>query len=93
MIQLLIRHVCPPTETSTQQETKSNISDELSSHKEEVQCESKYYKIGDFVDVIDVEYGSWVEAVIMDIAKKSNIKASDEKGLEAELIFKIAVDR
>ncbi|CAH0547983.1 unnamed protein product [Brassicogethes aeneus] len=82
VIQLMIRK---PREPSEEPEKEKN--NEKTKDKENlVECESLYYKKGDFVDVIHDGNGAWYESVIEEVL----MKESDET--EKEFVYKVKGD-
>lgn len=49
-----------------------------------VHAESKYYKVGDLVDVRTLDSGAWFEGVVDQILKKENDEVEEDK-----LVFRI----
>lgn len=81
-----------PSNSASVESNNQTPSEKLPSLEQEIKCESKYYKNGDFVDIIDVEYGSWIEAVITDIFKSINNDVKDDS-VESDLTFKVNIER
>nr|XP_015840552.1 PREDICTED: E3 ubiquitin-protein ligase UHRF1 isoform X2 [Tribolium castaneum] len=69
------------TEKETTKETKKTESD--------IKAKSRYYEIGDKIDVIDSDHGAWFEAKILGIFKPKETENADEK----DLTFRIKMDR
>lgn len=98
VVQLMIKTVVPECDQSTTtpneviNKTAPSISSESNEEPTEIKCSSKYYKIGDLVDVIDVEYGSWCEATIVEILKKVTSREENVSLEEGDLTFKIKLE-
>lgn len=87
VIQLIVRAPKSSIE-DVEKEEKINKKDiKIDSNKVITDVESKYYKVGDNIDVRLEENGAWYEAVILQIFTRG---LSSEKELEeSDLIFKV----
>lgn len=63
VIQLLMK-------TATEISSVSKDGDVSESNVIEVETECSYYKKGDLVDIKNINYGAWCEAIITSITKK-----------------------
>ncbi|XP_046411675.1 E3 ubiquitin-protein ligase UHRF1-like [Neodiprion virginianus] len=75
VIQLMVKAVAD--ESSEEKSTDSYSENENTDDKEEiednaVEAESRYYKVGDSIDCMDLVYGAWFEANITQILKREN---------------------
>ncbi|KAG5881112.1 hypothetical protein JTB14_024357 [Gonioctena quinquepunctata] len=90
VIQLLVKCAKPATEYCEESETveqeKADKNSNKNTNAELVDAKSKYYKVGDLIDVLLVDNGAWYEAFIYKIFKKGSI---EEESDENDLIFRV----
>lgn len=73
-------------EEANEPQTKENPKPTTEEETDLVDAESKYYKVGDLVDVRLLDSGAWFEGVVDKILKKKDAEGDLE---EKQLVFRI----
>nr|XP_023024422.1 E3 ubiquitin-protein ligase UHRF1-like [Leptinotarsa decemlineata] len=71
---------CEKDNTSVQNKADKNVTF--------VNAESKFYKVGDLIDVLLVDNGAWYEAFVYKILKKDSCQHNEEPN-EEDLVFRV----
>ncbi|XP_014286176.1 E3 ubiquitin-protein ligase UHRF1 [Halyomorpha halys] len=97
VVQLMIKPDLPELNKDAEKETdcsdskpeKNEVNNSKKLKEEEFPTESKYFKIGDYVDAKDLCYGAWFEGKIVGIFKDINKLETDPTEEDDCLIYKV----
>lgn len=96
VIQLMIKSEDPSLQLNRTNESfdgeKENEDPSTSKNKLSSQGFSKYFKVADAVDYIDLTYGAWFEAHVEEILQTPENNDTNIRNKEPNLIFRLKMD-